>query len=72
MPEFYMIFSGIIFFPDLAQMPPCPFPVSYASGPRFGDHRRPQNSKVYYEGRSKSFEPDYRPLDFWPKKCYWP
>ena len=25
-----------------------------------------------YEGRSKSFEPDYLPLDFWAKKCYWP
>ena len=26
----------------------------------------------HYEGRSKSFEPDYLPLDFWAKKCYWP
>jgi len=25
-----------------------------------------------YEGQSKSFEPDYLPLDFWAKKCYWP
>jgi len=28
--------------------------------------------KQSYEGRSKSFEPDYLPLDFWAKKCYWP
>jgi len=29
--------------------------------------------KCDYEGRSKSFEPDYLPLDFWAKKkCYWP
>jgi len=26
----------------------------------------------YYEGRSKSFEPDYLPLDYWTKNCYWP
>jgi len=25
-----------------------------------------------YEGRSKSFEPDYLPLHFWAKKWYWP
>jgi len=30
-----------------------------------------RNSAIY-EGRSKSFEPDYLPLDFWAKKCYWP
>ena len=31
-----------------------------------------ENLIVSYEGRSKSFEPDYLPLDFWAKKCYWP
>ena len=28
--------------------------------------------QVVYEGRSKSFEPDYLPLNFRVKKCYWP
>ena len=29
-------------------------------------------TQLLYEGRSKSVEPDYLPLDFWAKKCYWP
>jgi len=29
-------------------------------------------NNAVYQGRSKSFEPDYLLLDFWAKKCYWP